>query len=208
VATGFRWDDAAQRYRRADGTFVRRRDVRDAVDHALSRSGNRTRALAGELRRGGLALEDWADAMRREIKRVHLHSAAAVKGGWAQLTSADFGRVGAAVRREYAYLDRLAQQVAAGLPLDGRFTLRVEQYAEAGRDTFHVLETEAFRSLGWDEERNILHPADHCDGCLGQTERGWVPLGTLVPIGRRQCRRNCRCSKAYRNTATGESVGE
>lgn len=139
--------------------------------------------------------------MRDAIKNIHLYSAAIAKGGWAQLTQADFGRVGKIVRSEYKYLERLASGIGDGsIPLDGRFKDRSSQYAEAGRDTYHEIERATMRAAGYTLESNVLHPAEHCTGagsCVEQTARGKVRIGQLIPIGRRRCLRKCRCSLAY-----------
>ena len=56
---------------------------------------------------------------------------------------------------------------------------------------------------GKTECRNVLGPADHCEGansCIEQTAKGWVPIGggAMVPIGSRLCLSNCRCRLEYR----------
>jgi hypothetical protein len=63
------------------------------------------------------------------------------------------------------------------------------------------------RDRGYDEESNLLAPAEHCEGqgsCVEQTTRGWVPVGSLIPIGGRLCVTNCKCQIRYRNSETGE----
>ena len=47
---------------------------------------------------------------------------------------------------------------------------------------------------GLTEERNVLEPgAEHCQDCLDETARGYVPTGKIMPIGQRACRANCAC---------------
>lgn len=158
-------------------------------------------ALAEELRTNQIGLDAWLLEMRTLLKDVHLYSAAAAKGGWAQMAQADYGRVGQLVRTQYDYLDVFANDIANGLPLDGRFLRRVALYGEAGRATYHVVEALEMDVRGMDEERNILHPADHCGDCIDMTELGWVKRGELIPIGQRQCLTGCHCTLQYRNSA-------
>ena len=158
------------------------------------------RSALGDLRAGRLTLDAWTLSMRQSIKLTHLWSAALAKGGWAQLTASDYGVVGQTVRFHYQRLDRMAQQIAQGLPLDGRVTVRVEMYAEAARKTYHDIEFRVIQSsTNFTEERNVIDPlAEHCAECDQASAVGWVPLGTLPRPGYRTCLTNCRCRMEYR----------
>ncbi|HEU4564134.1 MAG TPA: hypothetical protein VFS05_05785 [Gemmatimonadaceae bacterium] len=202
----YAYNAEANRYvNRATGRFVARAEIRRAIDAALDNAGRRTRALAEQLRAREITLREWQLEMREVVKSVQLYSAAAAKGGWAELTSQDTGRVGQMVRQQYAYLQRFAEQIERGQqPLDGRFARRAMLYAQAGRAAYHLTEREEMRARGFDREANILAASDHCDLCVSETERGPVPIGSLIPIGQRTCMVNCRCRIRYLNSRTGE----
>jgi hypothetical protein len=203
LTPGYTWSEPAARYRDSrTGRFVGKQQVRGALDKAIDSSAKSMKALAQQLRDGNISLADWQVAMAREIKSTHLASAALAKGGWAQLNQSDYGRVGQIVRQEYAYLSKLAADIAAGKqPLDGRFLRRAESYIQAGRATYHAIEQREMKVRGFDEERNLRHARDSCPGCVDATARGWVTIGTLPPVGSRDCRRNCRCTIEYRKAA-------
>lgn len=195
----FRWNEKAARYVGAGGRFVSRLVVRAALDRALDARSAVVRALSGQLRDRRITLAEWETRMMAEVKAAHLYSAAAAKGGWAQMTQADYGRVGAAVRDQYGYLRRFGRQIASGeQPLDGVFLARAEMYGQAGRKTHHEFERREMELRGMNEERNVLGVADHCDQCVGETQRGWVPIGTLKPVGARTCVTRCKCTIQYR----------
>jgi hypothetical protein len=198
VQTGFRWNDALGRYIAPNGKIVSKNDVRLAIDVAIDNAERRMTKLAVDLRNGDITGAAFYRDMRRSVKQVHLYNAAAAKGGWAQLTPSDFGRVGQRVRYHYAHLNQLAADIAAGLPLDGRFENRVGMYAQAGRSTYHRTERADMIDRGFTLERNVLHKAEHCDGCLIETSRGWVPLGELVIVGERDCLTRCKCTIEHR----------
>ena len=143
--------------------------------------------------------------MRAAMRDTHLFSSATVKGGWAQMTPADFGRVGARMKEQLRFLDRFAAQVDAGLPLDGRFMQRSKLYGTAGLATAHRTQTVVSQVRGFDEEKNVIQDGESCPGCEAEESRGWVPLGSLRPIGTRDCLSNCRCGRQLRNSATGET---
>lgn len=135
--------------------------------------------------------------MRREVKSVALYSAAAAKGGWAQMSDADYGRVGQYVRGQYQYLRGFAQDVATGKqPLNGRLNARAHLYGQAGRPLYHRMEIAEQIVRGMTEKRSIRHGSDSCDGCVAAEVAGWVPIDskTVLEIGARECRTRCKCS--------------
>jgi hypothetical protein len=197
----YTWDPAAQQYRGPNGRFVSRSDVLDALNKALDKEMAKVKELAQALRMGRTSLMTWRQGMRDAIKNIHLFSASLAKGGWAQLTQADYGRVGQVVRGEYGYLESFAQGIADGkVDLDSWFTERSTMYAEAGWDTYFQIETAARKEAGFKYESNVLSPVENCTGansCVEETARGRVRIGKLIPIGRRRCLRRCRCHKEY-----------
>ena len=200
LTPAFLWNEKSQRYVNAvTKRFVARTQVRQALDIALDRSRNEVARLSRELVNGRLSLADWQVQVARELKSMHLASAALAKGGWAQMTQSDFGKVGATCKREYQYLATFAAQVKSGEQrLDGSLVARANLYAQAPRGTYHAIEERGMQAQGKTEYRNILGPADHCEGCLAETAKGWVLIGELTPIGQRLCLSNCRCGITYR----------
>lgn len=196
---GYRWNDKLQRYVAANGRIVSATQVRREIDVAMRGASTTARVLAADLRAGRMALGEWEAAMRVLVKDVQLWGAAAARGGWAQMTAADYGRVGARTRAQYDRLYRFAQQIASGQQrLDGRLVVRAVLYAQQGRAAYEAERMIAMRDAGYDQERNVLHPADHCAQCVDMTALGWVAIGTLVPVGQRLCLSNCRCTIRYR----------
>lgn len=197
----FRWDRAAARYLDARGRYVPASTVRGWLDTALETAGGRIEALTASLRAGTLDLISWEVAMRREVKNVALYSAAAAKGGWAQMSDADYGRVGQYVRGQYGYLRGFAQDVQTGRQaMDGRLVSRAKLYGEAGRPLYHRMEIAEQKVRGMTERRNIRYKGDSCPGCEEAAAAGWVPItgGGVAEIGERDCRTRCRCSWEFR----------
>ena len=203
----YEWDDAAGRYRGAGGRFVPRAEVRREIERGIAATRTRATRLAAQLQSRAITLDAWVAGMRDVVRDTHWGNLAAAKGGWAQLTPADYGRAGRAIRDQFGYLEGFADQIERGLPLDGRFLRRAAMYADAGRATYTRAERAEMTARGFDEERNIRYAGDSCDGCIAATARGWVPLGELPLIGTRDCLTGCRCELVYRSTATGAVTG-
>ena len=173
--------------------------VREALDRVLAASEDRLGALADALRTRQINAAEWERRMRLATKDALLQGTAAARGGWAQLSPADYGRVGAEARRQYAYLRRFRRQLEAGeVALDGRFAARMGLYLQAGRPLFEAVREREQRARGMSEYRNVRHAADSCGGCVAATAAGWVPAGSLPPVGARDCGARCRCTFDYR----------
>lgn len=202
------WNEAAAQYiDKSTGRFVGRQVIRVQLDKVVDASGEAMRGLSQQLRDGAIDLADWQMGMMQQIKITHLAGAAMQRGGWQQMTQADFGRVGQIVRREYGFLRDFAEQIASGKQkLDGNVLRRSTQFGQAGRETYYQFWGLEGDRRGFDEERSILNPADHCSECVEQDAKGFQPRGQMVPIGQRICRKNCRCSQELRNSQTGETV--
>lgn len=200
----FTFDARSGRYRDARGRFVPRAAVRQALDAATQAAGTRMVRLTEQLRERTISLADWQGAMRAAIKESHLYATAAARGGWQHMAPADILRAGREIRRQYGFLQDLARDLAAGKPVDGNVMNSARLYGRAARTTYHLAERDGMAVRGFDEERSILHPADHCSGCVEEAAKDWQPLGAMVPIGLRPCRQNDRCSTQYRNSRTGQ----
>lgn len=192
------WNEVAGRYIGSDGRFVSFATVRSHLDSVLDSYEQRVLTLAQQLRERTISLRDWQYAMKDALKDIHLASGALARGGWQQMSPADYGRVGNVLRFQYERLNAFSQQIANGLPLDGRFIQRVRLYVQSGRTSYTRALTQEMELRGMTEERSVLAAADHCSECLNEAAKGWVEIGTLINIGERICRGNCRCHKTFR----------
>jgi hypothetical protein len=192
--TDFTWDAASGRYRNSQGRYVSQAAVRDAVDDVLDAATARMQALARRLQSGALDLASWQRQMAQEIKMSHLAVAMVAHGGRAAMGPAEYGWAGQRIREQYGYLRAFARQVASGeQSLADPLVARSALYGQAGRATYEAMRERDDRARGFDEERSVLGIADHCSDCVGEAAKAWSPIGTLIPIGRRQCKANCRC---------------
>ena len=197
----FFWDNRTLRYRGQGGRFVKRSAITSALDKAIDETKNRIVGISGQLQRGEINLSDWTLQMRDAIKAQHTLSAGIARGGKLQMSPAEWSRVGNQVKPQYQYLQKFAREIANGLPLNGRFLQRAQLYATAARGTYSEAERRLHRDAGFDEERNVLGASEHCGGCAEESAKGWVKIGTLAPVGSRDCRANDRCEITYRKAA-------
>jgi hypothetical protein len=210
----------------ATGRAVAWAEVRAALDRTLDSAAKEMASLSAQLQDGRLSLAEWQQRMSAEVKSAHVTAYVLQRGGWQQMSPADYGRIGRALYNpngkpdgvgaeawgEYQYLRRMAEEIATGKQrLDGTLLRRARQYAQAGRHTYHRAQEAALAALGFDEARYVLNPADHCQddpargtmGCVTRAGMEWQPLGVLPRIGETTCNRNDRCDAEYRNSTTG-----
>jgi hypothetical protein len=194
------WDARVLRYRDSAGRFVRRTTVNEAFNEALIKAASDIRGVGDQLQGAQTTLRAFQLEVEQNIKNVHIGSAVLARGGWEQMTPADWGKVGNIIKQELQYFRRFVGQLGDGLPINGRFFQRLEAYITAGRETFMVFDREEHRRNGYDEESNQLAVAEHCSECDELASRGWVPIGTLKPVGQRICLHRCRCRIVYRRS--------
>jgi hypothetical protein len=202
----YRWEPtsgASGRYRdTSTGRYVAGGVVRRELDTYIANSDNAARDLVNSLRERGINLADWELAMRREIKRTHLNAIALERGGWANMTPADYGRAGQIIREQYGYLAKFSEQIANGTQkLDGTVSSRAKLYTEAGRETFYKSK-HANRAEDIDMVRSIRNATDSCEECI-ELDGVWFTIGDpayKLP-GDRICSKNCQCHEELGRTS-------
>jgi hypothetical protein len=203
----YTYDPISGRYRGADGRFVPERLVREAVDRVADDASLRLAVLSDRLATGKIALTTWQREAMGVIKDAHLATGIAAHGGIASMDQHTYGAIGHQIRDEYQYLQQFAEAIANGSqPLAG-VAGRAQQYGQAARSTFEGIRARDDLLRGMDEERNILHASESCQQCRDIAAMGWVPIGSLPPVGSRQCRSNDRCSITRRHARAASEAG-
>jgi hypothetical protein len=195
----YQYDPRSRRYRnRASGQYLSAKTVRSAVDTVIDAQTVKMRSLAQSLVNREIALSDWQMQSAALLKALHVALGLAANGGLANTSNADLGYIASRIKEQYKYLNKMALQIRKGeQPLDGTLVARAELYTQAGRALYENVVGRAAVNSGATEERSVLGPADHCQDCVGEAAKGWQPIGSLIPIGERQCLANCHCTMQY-----------
>jgi hypothetical protein len=204
----YTWNEGAGRFVDGRGRFVSESAVRSVIDDVADAASSRMQAASEALLDGRMSLGAWQAEMQATVKLAHSAAAVIANGGAESMTFSAWGSVGQTVRSEYGYLRQFAEQIASGeQPLNGSLTARAAQYGQASRSHFERVRGDGQRRRGYLSCRNVLHAGESCSQCKAQSARGWVATGSLVPVGQRICRGNCKCSIAYRREPA-DVVGE
>ena len=197
----YRWEPNAGvsgRYRdTSTGRYVQGATVRRELDRYLD-TADPANALAEALRGRQVSLADWEVGMRRVVKNTHLNAIALERGGWANMTPADYGRAGQIIREQYGYLKGFANDIASGKQrLDGTLGTRAKLYSQAGRNSLYRSKA-ANISDRVTHQRSIRGKRDSCWQCIELDRKVFRIDDTSFPLpGRRVCNHNCGCHLEY-----------
>ena len=145
-----------------------------------------------QLYMGHISLEQWQLTVAAELKDAHLAQAMFAVGGRANMSDANWGRVGGTLADEYRYLANFANEIAAGTVSEAQALARIRQYGNATQASYWREYKLVSEVIYWN-----LHPAEHCGDCL--TLAGGSPhkaneLNQVPGDGNTQCRGNCKCT--------------
>lgn len=133
--------------------------------------------LTSKVMSGEINLQRWERDLRQIIKDTHGMLYAAGKGGYNNMTPADWGRVGAEVKQQYAYLSNFRNDIASGRLTVGQAMTRAGMYPGSANQAWEKARTANI----FDPRKLPAYPGD----------------GTTI------CRTNCRCSWEIKEIETG-----
>lgn len=208
-ATPWIWDDKSKRWReRKGGRYIGPARLDDLRQGYIESQKAAARDLVARLA-GGMTVQQFELEMRAIVKDTYLANYMLAKGGRQNMTSADYGRVGALCRTQYQYLHDFAGRVASGELSLAQIGARASAYMqsstqahEKGKAAGRGLTLPAYPGDGstvckyncrcsWRIEEKetewlcywTLSPAEHCETCLSRGA-AWSPYTVSKDIAR------------------------
>jgi hypothetical protein len=153
-------------------------------------------SLASQVYNGNLSIGAWEEAMKSEIRALHVATGTIGKGGWDNMTQSDWGRIGAEVKQQYRFLHGFADTIAEkrdNISL-AAIQARAHMYGEAGKATAAITEAGEFaggtrrqpgrfKGLPW-------FPGDGSTKCLTNCRCRW----DLIEIDRTKTTKLIQCT--------------
>jgi hypothetical protein len=209
VLPGYTYDPRLRRYRsNATGRLVSRNAIMDQLGRAVMDGRETASRLTTAFHEGRLSASAWQEQLRTTLRRMHSQHAALGIGGWDRMTPRDWGRIGYALREDYARVQRLAQAVQAGEVSLSQALQRADGYMGNARAQYYRAEQDRLQPSEPGNEvvsRRLLGAAEHCPDCLDYYARGWQPAGSLpVPTQSSQCGTYCQCDMVHREVPSAE----
>jgi hypothetical protein len=124
--------------------------------------------LSTKLTTGRINLQSWVIQMRTQIKDIYLQQYMLGRGGKAMMTPSDYGRVGALLKQQYAYLDNFAKEIAAGKLTPAQIDMRAKMYIESATQCYERARASA-RGLVLP-----VYPGDGQTACRVRCKCTWV----------------------------------
>jgi len=117
------------------------------------------------------------------------------RGGRAQFTIADEDYFRDRATTQLTFLRRFTEEILSGNLSEAQIKARGQYYLNDIRLQAQAAKRRAYQAEGWNWERSILNinPVQHCSDCVEEADKGWVPAGTLIPLGNRLCLFNEKC---------------
>lgn len=218
----FVWNPYTRQFVTVSGKPVDTEALRKLVDEIRKTTGARLNKLARSLQDGSLTnLAEFSLTFKEEMKNLYLTTHILAKGGVEQMAQSDWGKVGAAVKDQYDFVNKMVRDVDnakigvrdaegkvivrdSGIPeLGDDFIARADMYTQsswgaAGEYENAVRDREL--DLGSLERRVLGASQESCDDCIEQADMGWQPPGVLANIGETACGPGCNCTFEFENT--------
>jgi hypothetical protein len=174
--------------------MVKRGEVTDLLRDMTKASEERIGDFGRLAANGSISPRQFYEAMQQEIKLATNTNAALAKGGWAQMTQADWGANGYQLRQEYANLRNFANEIAAGNLSPAQIEARANLYANSTYSRYWEIRTEQERQAGMVQEKLVtMGDSRVCEECMAEAGRGLMPIGTFNP----PIHPGCRCDVEY-----------
>lgn len=197
---GYGYDPRVRGYGYVDlgtGRFVSKQTIHGLLQDQADRSAGTMAELARAATQGTLTPRQFFEAMQREVKLAYNVDAALARGGWGQVTAADWGRNGARLKDEYRRLRDFAQDIADGKITEKQAAARAKLYADSAYKRYWEIQQEQQGKAGMDQEHwQTVGDERVCPVCSGYEALGWVPVGSLPTPGDPHA--GCRCEKLWR----------
>jgi len=203
----FWWDPQNAQFGFGTRGLIPATAIRSVINDFNQSHGEALGQMAVEAAEERLALPAWRQQMEQAIQDAHLANAAAGRGGVEALTDDDLRQVESAIAEHLARFRRFLADMARGMTARAA-GWRAAAYAKSAITSFHVMRRRAADVAGFTLERNVLGAAEHCfwnhptlpqprPDCPSLTDKGWVVLGQMPPIGTRLCLWNCKCHVVF-----------
>lgn len=154
-------------------------------------------AMTEALEAAKLKLGGWWQAMKAAVIPGHFAVALAVLND-PNPSPADLAAIAQQANRQVGFLAQFRQQLATGRQLLSGAPARSALYAHGIWASAMAVRAVQMMRNGYRFEKNIIGIADHCFQCVDETSRGWVSIGSLIPVGSRTCLARCKCHLIYK----------
>lgn len=118
------------------GKFIAQSRVRSLMQRFENKQKETVRAISDRLSNGEISIQRWVFEMRQAIKDAYVVQYTVGKGGYDNMSQADWGRVGGILRQQYQYLNNFAAEAARGDLTPRQIAARAGLYIDSSTQAF------------------------------------------------------------------------
>lgn len=178
--------------------------VRTIVDKQIAASGNKMEKWGDELKavkgQAGWsdAVDRWAVQFKEERRALELQCSSAGRGGLHSTTIEAFDRAEAVNKQQFKHIDEIVAKLKDDPDYvdSGRFENHGDAYARTARYSYETEMGESHKDAGFLWEVSWHHAINSCAECE-RLDGVWVPIGTNVEPGSRECGPGCDCTQEF-----------
>lgn len=198
----------------SNGRLVPRAEVRAEIEKLITHVQRESARIANRYQAGSITIGEFETSMRELLKAGHLIASSVGRGGRAQMSQADWGKVGSKIKWQYEYLSKFARRLATG-KLDKAYSAnRARSYASAIYISYSngraAAEQEFINNNGGKDAdgskiqvRLVTNSAEGCQECADDEAAGWMDPEDMGELGSRICGDFCKCTLEFEDEVEG-----
>lgn len=158
-------------YRGPNGRWIGAKEAAGLRDTFIDKQKTRVDGLTDKLVEGRINVQQWTLETRKIIKDTYGIEYAAAKGGWQNVTQAEWGTLGQKLQTgEYVRLNQFAQDIADGKLSPAQINARSDLYVEGASQVYERGKAE---NKGLDTAALPAYPGDGQTACLSNCRCHW-----------------------------------
>ncbi len=168
MPTPWTYDPKSRRYRAPNGQFIGQKKMlalRDEFSKAVRAEAVRLTAQAPA---GRIGMAQWQADMRQLIKQAYIDEYALARGGRGRMTAADWGKIGAMLKIQYTFLERMAADMGGSAISPAQMIARAQMYVSSATQAF-----EQGKSAAMGMPDLPAYPGDGSTQCLSNCKCSW-----------------------------------
>lgn len=188
--------------------FVPRSRMIDVMNQRIAASNELVAVAVAQAQAGEISFSQMQSILTTEVRNLNVQLYALGKGGFNQMTQADYGRAGNILRTEYTYMRKFISDIQTGNMTPAQVANRYNLYMDHAWQSYWTGDVQAKATAGFTEEkRDAENDKATCDDCRRYDSDGWQPINTFPRPGQKcQCKARCRCEVIYRKRVGNEWV--
>lgn len=202
-ASKYKWNSLTRSYIPLRGSPIDTEALRSIVADIRFKASSKLATLGTSISSGTLTnTAQFAVEFKTELKNLYVSTHILARGGVSQMDQKAWGKLGAALKQQYAHANMLILDIEnQRIPLGEGLLRRVDLYTNSAwgaQGEFENVVRDRELALGSLEQRVLGPSKENCAGCISVSYK-WMASGLLPDIGDMECGPGCNCRFEFKN---------